>query len=284
MSVNNSINSETAYTKVNLALHILAQRDDGYHDIDTIFAFLRDGDELTIQNSNILSLSVTGPFGDEIDGSIDDNLIMKTAKLLRDHCKTTKGAALHLHKNLPIASGIGGGSADAAAAARLLNRHWRLGLNIVQLAKLLIPLGADVPACVMSETCRGEGIGTKLHILTDQIALSGMPVLLINPMVSVSTGPIFDAWDKQSSGALQMDLGYLISEAGNDMQRSAISLFPQIQDVIDALGSKNPIMVRMSGSGATCFAIFECEADRDKAKCEIQKCHPNWWFLASEFK
>ena len=135
-------NSETAYAKINLALHILGRRDDGYHDIDTIFAFLKDGDHLSIKASDNVSLSIDGPFGDNIGGKVHDNLVMKTAKLMQDHFNIGDGAALHLRKNLPIASGIGGGSADAAAAARLLNRHWNINYELSQLAELITPLGS----------------------------------------------------------------------------------------------------------------------------------------------
>lgn len=284
MQINTCIDNEKAYTKVNLALHILGRRDDGYHDIDTVFAFLCDGDELNVGQSDRLSLTIDGPFSGDIDVPPDDNLVMKTATLLSNHFEIDDGAALHLRKNLPIASGIGGGSADAAATARLLNRYWQLGLSPSQLARLIAPLGADIPACVISQTCRGEGIGTKLDILDNELDLSEMPVLLINPMVSVSTGPIFDAWDGQSGGILKTDLEYLTHQARNDMQRSAVSLFPQIQDVIEALQSMHPVITRMSGSGATCFAIFANKEDRDNAKQTIERRFPNWWFLASELK
>ncbi len=284
MQISNSINNEIAYAKINLALHIMARRDDGYHDIDTVFAFLRDGDALSISSDDILSLSIDGPFGDRISGVIDDNLIIKTAKLMQSHFNINGGAALHLRKNLPIASGIGGGSADAAAAARLLNSHWGINCELSQLAELITPLGADIAACVMSEISHGSGIGTNLRPLSDKLDLAGLPILLINPMVCVSTGSIFAAWDGQSGGALEIDLDSILYKAGNDMQRAAISLFPQIQDVIDVLDQQKPMMMRMSGSGATCFALFKNENDRDIAQENIEKQRPDWWFLSSELK
>ncbi len=277
-------NCETAYAKINLALHILGRRDDGYHEIDTIFAFLKDGDHLSIKASDNVSLSIDGPFGDNIGGKVDDNLVMKTAKLMQDHFNIGDGAALHLRKNLPIAAGIGGGSADAAAAARLLNRHWSINCELSQLAELITPLGADIAACVMSEISHGSGIGTNLRPLSDKLDLAGLPILLINPMISVSTGRIFDAWDGYSSGQLDTDLHSIINIAGNDMQRAALSLFPQIQNVIDILNDQNPMLARMSGSGATCFGLFENMKDRDNAQKNIAKQHSNWWFLASELR
>lgn len=282
-------NSEIAYAKINLALHILGRRDDGYHDIDTIFAFMNDGDRLCVKDSadierGSVELDIIGPFAADIDCDSGDNLIVKTAHKLREHHNIKRGAHIILTKNLPVASGIGGGSADAAAAARLLNRHWGLGQSLAQLVAQVGGLGADIAACIYSQTCRGEGIGSHIAFL-DDLPLQHIPILLVNPRVSVSTGPIFAAWDKDSSGAISpINLHAIANQHDNDMQRAAITLFPQIAEVLDVLKQDNPLLCRMSGSGATCFALYETLAQRDAAQAYIEQHHGNWWCMSGQLK
>ena len=154
---------ETAYAKINLALHVRRRRDDGYHDIETLFAFAQHGDQLQASLSDTLGLTIDGPFASGLSAD-DDNLVMQAAIRLRAHFSITSGASIRLTKNLPIASGIGGGSADAAAAARLLNRLWDIQASEQELADILAPLGADIPACVFSRTSFGSGTGTALEL------------------------------------------------------------------------------------------------------------------------
>ena len=181
--------TETAYAKLNLALHVRRKRADGYHELETLFAFCEDGDVLTADAADEISLTIDGPFAQGLETD-DGNLVIRAARALREAAGVTAGARLHLTKNLPIASGIGGGSADAAAALRVLGRLWDVD---VETSGIALNLGADVPACVTSEAARGEGVGEALTPLGD--ALAGTPVLLVNPRVAVSTGAIFKAWD-----------------------------------------------------------------------------------------
>ena len=158
--------SETAFAKINLALHVRRRRADGYHDIETLFAFVQDGDILTGSFADALSLEIDGPFGAGLKAD-ESNLVLKTALFLKAHFGVTQGAAIRLDKRLPIASGIGGGSADAAATARLLNQLWGLDATEQELADILAPLGADIPACIFSRPSFGSGTGTALAFLDD---------------------------------------------------------------------------------------------------------------------
>jgi len=285
MDVRHHSNSEIAYAKINLALHILERKEDGYHNIDTIFAFANHGDNINVESSDRLILSINGPFADELGDDINDNLVMKTARLIQQKFNIKDGALIHLQKKLPIASGIGGGSADAAAIARLLNRFWVLNLSHQQLADIVAPLGADIPACVYSHTMRGTGIGNDLEMISDKFDIKNVPILLINPLVSISTATIFKAWDGVSSGPLRnLPLNEIMESTHNDMQRAAISLFPEVNQVLNALQNERPILHRMSGSGATCFALFENNLSRDNAMHEIKVKYPQWWFLSSNLK
>lgn len=266
---------ETAYAKLNLALHVRAREADGYHRIETIFAFAEDGDELRVAPGEGLSLAVTGPFADALAGE-GDNLVLRAARALADHCDVNTGAAIILDKRLPVASGIGGGSADAAAALRLLRRFWRLDLPDADLHAVAARLGADVPACLASRTMRGEGRGDALAPV-DLPGLAGAPVLLVNPRIPLATAPVFRAWDGVDRGRL-MDW-----ESGrNDLEAPARTQVPRIGDVLAALSGAR--VARMSGSGATCFGLYENAAARDAARAAILASHPGWWTLPTRLR
>src|SRR6185295_11415408 len=181
---------EIAPAKLNLALHVRRRRDDGRHDIETVFAFCIDGDRLGAEAADELTLSVSGPFA-AVLSSDDDNLVLKAAKALRNAAGTTKGATLTLDKRLPVASGIGGGSADAAAALRLLTSLW--GIDPTHAEGVAPTLGSDVPACLLSLPMRGEGAGDQLTPV-DLSELAGASVLLVNPRIALSTADVFAGW------------------------------------------------------------------------------------------
>jgi 4-diphosphocytidyl-2-C-methyl-D-erythritol kinase len=262
--------TEIAYAKINLALHVRRRRDDGYHELETLFAFADHGDVLTAEPADRLSLEIIGPFSGGLTSGAD-NLVMRAAMALQTH---KQGAQIILQKNLPIASGIGGGSADAAAALRLLCRLWALDTDLLPIAA---SLGADVPACLYSKTMWGEGVGDQLKPF-DGKGISGAPVLLVNPGIACPTGPIFTAWDRIDRGALDPDCWI---EARNDLEVPAIALHPEIADVLAALHETQPRLARMSGSGATCFALFETVAQRDAAQRRISSACADWWTMAS---
>ena len=264
---------DIAAAKINLALHVRGRLPDGRHAIETIFAFCTDGDRVSAEAADALSLSVTGPFAGDL-GEPEDNLVMRAARALQAEAGVEEGAAIQLEKRLPVASGIGGGSADAAAALRLLTSLWRI--EPTQASAVASRLGSDVPACLLSLPVRGEGAGDRLT----PIALhetSGTPVLLINPRVALSTGEVFAGWDG-------VDLGPLGDwrEGRNDLEAPAIALVPQIETVLAWLSVQpGAQFVRMSGSGATCFALFDSEEERDAAADRVPR---EWWRLATHLR
>jgi 4-diphosphocytidyl-2-C-methyl-D-erythritol kinase len=265
--------SEPAPAKLNLALHVRGRLPDGRHQLETVFAFCIDGDMLEAEAAGDCSLTISGPFAEGLSAD-DDNLVLKAAHALREAATVETGAALHLTKNLPVASGIGGGSADAAAALRLLTRLWKIEPS--HAAVIAPELGSDVPACLLSMAARGAGAGDQLDLLIDP-AITGTPVLLVNPLVRLSTGRVFDAWD----GVDQGPLGEW-REGRNDLEGPAVSLVPEIARVLDWLGSRRGAsFVRMSGSGATCFALFDGEVARDEAAASVPE---GWWHLASHLR
>lgn len=276
--------TEIAHAKINLALHVRARRDDGYHDIESLFAFVRDGDILHAEAgpSGEILLAINGPYAAGLDTG-NSNLVMRAAEALQQRAGVAKGAAIHLDKRLPVASGIGGGSADAAAALRLLNRLWDLTLTEMELAEIGAPLGSDIPACVLSRTLVGTGRGEALQPLAIA-GLSGLYILLVNPNIPLSTAPVFAGWDQVDRGAMQArSLQALIRDGRNDLQAAAVALVPEIQQVLDELTNvSGSIMARMSGSGATCFALFDSEGDCSLASVAIQRAHPDWWTMESQ--
>ncbi len=260
--------SELAPAKLNLALHVRGRRPDGRHDIETIFAFCTDGDLVEAEAADDLTLSASGPFAGDI---ADDNLVMQAAEALRARTGVAAGARLRLKKNLPVASGIGGGSADAAAALRLLTRLWRV--DPAHAAVLAPALGSDVPACLVSMAARGGGAGDELELLDDP-GIAGSPVLLVNPRIPLPTGAAFAQWDGEDRGPLGD-----WRQGRNDLEAPAIGLVPEISGVLDWLRSREgATFVRMSGSGATCFALFDSEAARDAAAATAPG---PWWHLAT---
>ena len=266
--------TETGYAKINLALHVRKRREDGYHELETLFVFLNDGDRLEAIPSKTLELELTGPWAAGLETD-DGNLVLRAAHALQRAFGVTHGARLVLDKRLPIAAGLGGGSADAAAAARLLNRFWGLGASESQLAEAIGALGADVPACLASRTVIGRGIGDVFEETWLDGVLQGAPVLLVNPRVACPTGPVFAGWDGEGSGPLT---AHNALESRNDLLPSAIALVPEIGDVLRVLGTQDGVrFLNMSGSGATCFALFADDAASDDASARIAATHPDWW-------
>jgi 4-diphosphocytidyl-2-C-methyl-D-erythritol kinase len=263
--------SELAPAKLNLALHVRGRLADGRHALETLFAFCTDGDRLWGEPADELSLTVQGLFADALTGHA--NLVIRAARMLQERAGTQQGAALMLDKALPVASGIGGGSADAAAALRMLSAMW--SIDPAHAAAVAPELGSDVPACLLSMTARGDGAGDRLTLV--DAAVAGTPVLLVNPRVALSTGEVFARWSGQ-------DLGPLIDwrDGRNDLEAAARSLVPAVGSVLDWLGRQEGVqLARMSGSGATCFALFKDEAGRDLA---AGSCPPEWWHLATSLR
>ncbi len=261
---------EAAAAKVNLALHLRRRRDDGYHDLETLFVFTDFGDTLRARSEVGLSLDLTGPLAAAVGDS--DNLVLRAARALATAAGVGANAALTLDKHIPVAAGLGGGSADAAAALRLLNRFWRLDWPVAQLLPIAAALGADVPACLVGGTVVGTGRGEVLTPV--DVGVARTPILLVNPRVAVPTGPVFDGWDRVDRGPLDPAAW---RTARNDLAPSAIRLAPVIADALAALAKTGAALVRMSGSGATCFALYADAASRDSAMIAMGDAHPAWW-------
>ncbi|MBU6395886.1 MAG: 4-(cytidine 5'-diphospho)-2-C-methyl-D-erythritol kinase [Sphingomonadales bacterium] len=263
---------ETAYAKINLALHVRRRREDGYHELETLFAFVDAGDELVAEPANADSLHVVGEFATGLDDPFG-NIVAKTLNSLPHG----KGWTVILEKRLPVAAGLGGGSADAGAVFRMIERAHGLPDDWRDRAA---KLGADVPACVLSQACIGRGTGTELEPVANDLA--GTPVLLVNPRIPLATGPVFKGWDQIDRGPMPSgNLRTIALEGRNDLEPSAIALVPQIADVIAALSASGAWLARMSGSGATCFALYDSAEARDAAAAALP---PAWWRLAGALR
>jgi len=274
-----TLTTETAFAKINLALHVRARREDGYHLIESLFAFIDDGDRLEVAPAPDLRLRLTGPFAAELEGGggkSEDNLVLRAARAMQGHFGVNAGASILLDKRLPVAAGLGGGSADAAAVARALNRLWNLGADEAALIRAIGPLGADVPVCLAARTAIGRGIGDELLPSADAAGLTGRPVLLVNPRIACPTGPVYRLWDGVDRGPL----GEEATGWRNDLEPGALALVPQVAAVLETLrGMAGAEIVRMSGSGATCFALFGDAAARDEAERAVARARPGWWTM-----
>jgi 4-diphosphocytidyl-2-C-methyl-D-erythritol kinase len=272
---------ETAYAKLNLALHVRRREPDGYHAIETIFAFAQDGDRLTLRTAP--GLTVAGPFAAALSTD-EDNLVLRAARGFAVLTGCGGGAGFHLEKNLPVAAGIGGGSADAAAALRLLCRAHGIPVDDPKMMALAGTLGADVPACLLSRPVRGRGRGDVLEPVRG--LEEGRPVLLLNPRLPLATGPVFHAWDGKDRGELEDEDPLTAALRGrNDLEEPAIRLMPIIADMLALLRAQDgAVLARMSGSGATCFAMFASDARRDAAAAAIAAAQPGWWLLATALR
>ncbi len=281
-----------APAKINLFLHVGARRPDGYHELLSLVAFASVGDELAASPGGELSLAIEGPFAAGLEAD-ESNLVMRAARALqaalREKGMAPAGARLVLAKNLPIASGIGGGSSDAAATLKSLNAMWRGALSDAELTRIGLALGADVPVCLAARTSMMAGIGERV---SPGPRLPQTPIVLVNPRIEVPTGPVFkalqyrtgvDAVAMPPSFASAAALAAFLSGARNDLEAPAIGFAPGIGACRDVLrASEGCALARMSGSGATCFGIFETRDRAAAAAKRIADEHPHWWAVAAE--
>jgi 4-diphosphocytidyl-2-C-methyl-D-erythritol kinase len=280
--------------KVNLTLRVVGRRTDGYHDLESVVAFADCADRLSLTPGSALSLKMSGPLA-QACGEASDNLVLKAARLLAERVPDMKAGSFTLDKVLPVAAGIGGGSADAAAALRLLAQLNGLSLDDERLREVALAVGADVPVCLASRACDMTGVGETLMPLSLPI----MPCVMVNPCVPVATKDVFTALglrngellvgatdvfrgtDWPDAGASVEDWVEVLAADTNDLEAPATRIQPVIGEVIAALNATNGAwLARMSGSGATCFAIFENTAEAQRASQKIQLDHPAWWVHA----
>jgi 4-diphosphocytidyl-2-C-methyl-D-erythritol kinase len=278
-----------APAKVNLYLHVTGRQSDGYHLIDSLFAFADIGDRLTAEPAASLSLIVDGPEAAGLTALGDDNLVLRAARLLADHAGSTAGAALRLEKRLPVAAGIGGGSSDAAAALLALARLWGLSLDLSELCVIGARLGADVPACLHRRAVWVGGIGEGIEPAEP---LPEVGILLVNPRRALPTAAVFAArcapfgasgrfWPMPHDAA---GLAEMVAARRNDLTDAAIGLVPEIATVLGRLDElPGSLLARMSGSGATCFALFADRTAAEHACSALAAAEPSWWSAAGGF-
>jgi 4-diphosphocytidyl-2-C-methyl-D-erythritol kinase len=286
--------TDSGRAKVNLTLRVVGRRVDGYHDLESVVAFADCADRLTLTPGSDLRLETTGPMA-QACGEIADNLVLKAAMLLAERVPDMKAGTFTLDKVLPVAAGIGGGSADAAAALRLLAQLNGLALDDARLIEVALQVGADVPVCLASRACDMTGIGEVLLPLK----LPSMPAVLVNPSVAVATRDVFSALGLRSGellvgitdviespawpedGASITDWIAELALVANDLEAPAIRIQPVIGEALDVLaGSEGALLARMSGSGATCFAIFAEAALAQRAAETIRRAQSEWWVHA----
>jgi 4-diphosphocytidyl-2-C-methyl-D-erythritol kinase len=277
-----------APAKLNLTLAVTGRRMDGYHLLDSIVTFTEYGDEVRVAAAGELSLEVAGPFADRLDGPIDGNLVWRAASLLADRVGGKPGARITLTKNLPVASGIGGGSSDAAATLRALAALWQVDLPPAELARIGLALGADVPVCLEGTAARLQGIG---EIVTPLPALPPVPVVLVNPLIGLATPPVFkarsgpfspggDILSKPPGDAAA--LAHALAPYGNDLTAAATGLLPVIGRILAHLRQTEAcLLARMSGSGATCFALYAEDSEAKAAASAMRRTEPGWWAVAT---
>lgn len=275
-----------ARAKVNLYLHVTGRRADGYHLLDSLIVFAETGDEIAVAPAPDLSLAIGGPFAGEL-GAGPDNLVLRAAEGLRHLVGTRSGAAITLTKNLPIASGIGGGSADAATTLSALCNLWSAKPKRMALMDLAASLGADVPVCLDGRPSIVSGIGEEIA------TVEGLPsawLLLANPRVATPTPAVFKArrgpfTASRPWGAPPRDFAAFaarLQACSNDLTEAAIGVTPAIRDVLVALaGLPGCALARLSGSGATCFGLFENERSAQAAEAALRAAEPGWWVVAA---
>lgn len=274
-----------APAKVNLFLHVGPVKPNGRHDLDSLVAFagISAADWVKAELADGISLTVTGPFGADA-GPVEDNLVLRAAKALQQAAGVSAGARIELQKWLPVAAGIGGGSSDAAAVLRRLTELW--GIDPAHARAIAPGLGGDVPVALEGAPARMRGEGERVT----PAALPWISALLVNPRVPCPTGPVFRAYDAAGGGtgfseidpwpefASAKDLGAWLAAQRNDLEAPAIRLVPQIGEVLGLLAEqRGALLARMSGSGATCFALFAELAEAERASIILKQERPDWW-------
>jgi 4-diphosphocytidyl-2-C-methyl-D-erythritol kinase len=276
-----------APAKVNLFLHITGRRSDGYHELESLVVFVDVADRLTLSVSNEFGLDVIGPFASAIDGLADDNLVLRSAKLVSQYA-TQPIAPVHfkLVKNIPVAAGVGGGSSDAAAAVRALQEIWDLTLTDEVRSSILLQLGADTPVCHFGATAFVSGIG---EIVGAFEITPPIHIVMVNPNAPVPTGPVFRAYAKRGQefldpileevpgDELESLIGFL-QRCENSLEGAAIENQPVVGRVLGAVsGTRDCLLVRMSGSGGTCFGLYATEGAASDAAKALKSEYSEWW-------
>ena len=275
-----------APAKLNLYLHVVGRRDDGYHLLDSLVAFADIADRVAAEPSSRLSLAITGPFAGDLGGDPVTNLVWRAAEALAARLGRSAGAALALEKNLPVASGIGGGSSDAAATLKALAARWQAPLDDGALEDIAAKLGADVPVCLAARSSWLGGVGDRVEPAP---ALPPAALVLVNPRIALPTASVFKTRRGPFSSAARFTeapadaraLAALLAERRNDLTDAAVAQVPVIATVLKRLAATDGARIaRMSGSGATCFALFESAVLAEAAAASLRAAEPDWWVAA----
>lgn len=289
MTTNNSL-TIFAPAKINLNLYVTRKRDDGYHTLDSLVSFVDVGDQITISPAESFSFTITGPFADGFSAAEQSaqpgssNIVVRAAYALAVKLNKELNLAITLTKNLPLAGGIGGGSADAAATLWGLMEFWRVRPQAIpDLTALMLSLGADVPVCLACRPVIMRGIGEEL---SPPPPVREMPIVLVNPLKESSTAAIFRAYQGPyrphvswpSAFTTHDDFLSFLGQLGNDLTPGAIKNVPEIATIIEAIGATPHCrLARMSGSGATCFGLFDTDDQAQSAARALKDAHPAWW-------
>ncbi len=276
-----------APAKVNLYLHVVGRRSDGYHLLDTLMVFTELGDRIEVEPADGLSLTAEGPFVDRLPDATDDNLVMRAARALAEAAGVEPLARIRLTKNLPVSAGLGSGSSDAAATLNALSRLWQIPEGAVDLPALALTLGADVPACLRAESVFVGGIG---EVLVPAPRLPKVDILLVNPGVQLVTGSVFEARrggfnpEAPFSEAPQnvRELADILKDRENDLSEAATRLSPVVTEMVRAIeAAPGCRLARMTGSGATCFGLFDDAETAKRAREELRL--RDWWCAVTRF-
>lgn len=272
-----------APAKLNLYLHVTERLSEGYHTLDSLVIFTEVGDSLTLRKSDTLSLKIDGPFAKTLVGHENDNLVLKAARLLAEAANIPALAEISLNKRLPVAAGLGGGSTDAAAALKALMTLWDINPKTIDLAAIAISLGADVPVCIAAQPSFMGGIGERISPCP---VLPHFGLLLINPGIALSTADVFSAFSQPFSPEAAFtaapsgvtELVNILAQRRNDLTADVISLCPPVGDILTTLESITSCrLARMSGSGATCFGLFDTFSAAQRAAATLA--HRDWWIM-----
>lgn len=281
-----AVRSEPAPAKINLDLIVTGKRIDGYHELDSLVVFTAFGDRLEFREADDFSLEIDGPFASATP--IENNIILRAAHLFQGAYPQARPLAFKLMKNMPVASGIGGGSSDAAAALRALQQISRLEIDPESLRDLGAKVGADLPVCLYAHPARMRDIGTRLDPVR---GLPELPLVLVNSGKGLSTAEVFEhsQFDFErplrpplAVGQSITSLAVWLQSSRNDLEEAAFRLAPEIRTVLDSIASQDGVLLsRMSGSGATCFGLFSDHKRADRAATLIRQRHPDWWVAAT---
>lgn len=276
--------SAKAYAKINLFLHITGKRDDGYHTLQSLMTCIDLHDMLHFTPATHIDVSVEGAFSHAVPTD-ERNIVVKAAQLLKEYSKSPDlGVSIQIEKNIPHGGGLGGGSADAAVTLKTLNRLWNLDLNDTELSAIGLQLGADVPMCLNGDICLVSGIGEV--VTSVDINLSGQPIVLVNCQQVLSTKDVFDSFSKSPKSPhyskVLTDNVFSLSHIHNDLEAVAMHLCPEIKQTVEALKQQEGYrFARMSGSGATCFGMFDSPHHAQEAAKNIQHAFKHWWIKKS---